>query len=203
MGLNFKMRSPVKWALGLIVTVVALAALWMLGPALLPPDHLEVGIEVGETAPMNTVVVNAQGQEIPISETSAENGLVLILQRSLDWCPFCISEVKDRAKLSEPLAERGYGLASLTYDSPETLAQFGEENQIPFHLLSDQTITFVDAIGLRDPNYPEGHYAFGVPRPAVLVLSPKGKVKAKFVTGDYRQRPDNDLVLRLVDKADE
>lgn len=201
MGLKFTRDNAFKWAMGLAVVVVALIALWRLGPALLPPDHMEVGIVVGETAPVEMFVRDASGAQLRISEASGENGLVLVLQRSLDWCPFCLAEVKDREAIAQPLAERGYALASLTYDPPEILAEFAEDNAISFTLMSDRTIGFVDALGLRDPNYPEGHYAFGVPRPAVLVLSPDGEVRAKFVTADYRQRLENEQVLDLVDEA--
>lgn len=201
MGHEPNREARVKWALGLAVLAVAAIALWRLGPALMPPQHLEVGIEVGERAPVEMFVRDTSGARLRIAEASGENGLVLVLQRSAEWCPFCKAEIKEHKAVVKPLERRGYKLASLTYDAPEILAEFAKENAIPFELLSDRTIAFVDAVGLRDPEYPEGHYAHGVPRPAVLVLSPEGTVRAKFVTADYRQRLDSDDILDLVDEA--
>lgn len=201
MGLSFTREDAPKWAMVLAVIIVALIAIWKLAPALLPPEHIEVGIEIGETAPVEMLVRDESAAQMRISEASGENGLVLILQRSLDWCPFCIAEIREREALTRPLAERGYGLASLTFDPPEILAEFAEDNAISYTLMSDRSIEFVDAVDLRDPSYPEDHYAFGVPRPAVLVLSPDGVVRAKFVTSDYRQRLDNEEILELVGEA--
>lgn len=194
-------RIGAKWLMGLAVLLVALVALWRIGPALLPPEPMNVGIAIGDNAPVEMYVYDFRGQRMRIAEASGERGLVLMLQRSVDWCPFCKAELRERKAIADNLAGQGYGLASMTYDPPEVLAEFQEENLVSFDLLSDQSIQFVDAVGLRDPEYPEEHYAYGVPRASILVLSPEGRVRAKFVTSDYRQRLDNDELLALVDQA--
>ena len=121
--------------------------------------------------------------------------------RSADWCPFCKVQLANHAEIANDLDQRGYTLASLSYDEPEKLAEFATDRELSYPMLSDTESVFVDAVGLRDPQYAEDHYAYGVPRASVLVISPDGTVQAKLVSADYRQRPSNEYVLRMVKSA--
>lgn len=194
-------NSRIKWALGVLLIALAGIAAWRLGPALLAPEHLDVGIEVGETAPVDMVLKGSDGAESTIASAAGSNGVVLVMTRSADWCPFCKVQIKDHADAVDALKERGWGIASLSYDSPEILAEFSGSHEIPYPMFSDPESAFIDAVGLRDPQYPAGHYAYGVPRASILVLAPDGTVLEKFVSADYRQRPDNDQLIDLVESA--
>lgn len=200
-GLEMTISKQTKWALGAVLLALVGFAFWRLGPALLEPEHLDVGIMVGEKAPVEMTVQNASGEPIAIADVAGPDGLVLVMTRSADWCPFCIMQIKDHADAVDALTERGYRIASLSYDSPDILAEFTGSNDIPYPMLSDAESAFIDAVALRDPEYPEGHYAYGVPRASILVLAPDGTVQAKLVSADYRQRPDNDQLIDLVDSA--
>lgn len=186
----------------LVLIVAALAFLgWHLWPALYAPENIDVGTPIGETVPIEMPLRDASGNDITLAELAGPSGTVLVMVRSADWCPFCKAQLKDHAQISEELKQRGYTLASLSYDQPEVLAEFAAGLSGEIAMLSDSESRFIDAVGLRDPQYGEGHFAQGVPRASVLVLAPDGTITAKLVSADYRQRPDNDFVLGMVDST--
>lgn len=195
------MKKGAIWGISALLLAVIAGAAWFLGPALMPATNIAEGMETSDKAPAQLALRDASGAETNLANIAGDQGTVLILVRSADWCPFCVAQLKDSAPLTQTLAERGYTLASLSYDAPEILKEFSEDQQIPFTMLSDEGSAFIDAVGLRDPQYEEGHLAHGVPYASVLVIAPDGTVKAKFVSEDYRQRPSNEEVLALVDNA--
>lgn len=83
----------------------------------------------------------------------------------------------------------------MSYDPPAVLAGFAKARAIPYPLLSDEGPKTIDAFGLRDPAYAPGHYAHGVPHPAILILARDGTVLAK---DGYRTRPTNEAILEAV-----
>lgn len=92
----------------------------------------------------------------------------------------------------------GLGVAGMTYDQPETLQQFHQEWTLAFPLLRDVDRQHVEAWGIRNEEYGEGTFAYGVPHPGVVLLSPEGKILAKFAEPGYRSRPDWASVLEEV-----
>lgn len=182
----------------LIVAALALLG-WHLWPALSPPQHIEVGTPVGQFVPTDLPLRQADGTPVTLAKIAGPKGTVLVLVRSADWCPFCKAELKEHAAITDELRDRGYTLASLSYDQPEVLAEFASGLDQRFVMLSDPDSAFIDAVGLRDPQYEKGHFAHGVPRASVLVLDPDGKITAKLVSADYRQRPDNAFVLSMIE----
>ena len=66
-------------------------------------------------------------------------------------------------------------------------------------MLSDEDSEFIDATGLRDPQYADDPEVDGVPYASVLVIGSDGTVQSKMVSDDYRQRPSNEYVLGMID----
>ena len=189
------------YALGAMVLVIGVGAAWMFGPALMPPQPIDAGIRTGAKAPVAMELRTADGQPTSLASQMGERGLVLLLVRSADWCPFCKAQLKRTEEIAAQIRDRKYALAALSYDDPAKLARFATEAGLSYPLLSDTGSRMIDALGLRDPQYEEGSYAWGVPRASVLVLAPDGTVQARYVAADYRSRPSNDDVLELVDRA--
>ena len=182
-------------ALGLVVAIAA----WKLGPALAPPTHVEVGIAVGETAPVEIALKDTEGQNTNLGAFKGENGTVLLLTRSVDWCPFCMAQLIESNEIATEVADRGYQLVGLSYDPPSSLARFSSDEEINYSLVSDQQSDFIDAVGLRDPQYSDDPEADGVPYATVLLIAADGTIQDKIVSSDYRQRPSNDYVLEMID----
>jgi len=179
---------------------IAVIAAWKLGPALAPPTHLEVGIAVGEMAPVEIALRDTVGQNTRLGAFAGKNGTVLLMTRSVDWCPFCMAQLIESNEIATEIADRGYQLVGLSYDPPSSLARFSSDEEIKYSLVSDQQSDFIDAVGLRDPQYSDDPEADGVPYATVLLIAADGTVQDKIVSSDYRQRPSNDYVLQMIDE---
>lgn len=163
-----------------------------------PAHGYDVGPPVGSRAP-DSVVKDAGGAERTLRGLGGREGLVLVFHRSARWCPYCQAQLIALREAQAPLAARGYALAAISYDAPSVLAQFAERRQIDYSLLSDEGSKVIDAFGLRDPQYEPGNMAYGVPQPAIFVISPQGVVRAKLAEQGYKTRPPIEAVLAAVD----
>ncbi|MEM1435931.1 MAG: redoxin domain-containing protein, partial [Pseudomonadota bacterium] len=57
----------------------------------------------------------------------------------------------------------GVGIAGMTYDKPETIQQFHAKWTLQYPLLKDVDGQHVDAWGIRNEEYGEGTFAYGIP----------------------------------------
>lgn len=80
-------------------------------------------------------------------------------------------------------------VAAMSYDELATLATFHAEQKLGYPLLRDDNATHVNALGIRNEEYPEGHRVYGIPHPGVLMVDGKGIVRAKYAVPGYRERP--------------
>ena len=58
----------------------------------------------------------------------------------------------------------------------------------------------IDRYKLRDPQYPLGNRAYGVPRPIIFVLDTKGVIRAKLFEETYKTRPPVSAVVEKLDQ---
>ena len=86
----------------------------------------------------------------------------------------------------------------MTYDGVADLANFGEESEVDYPLLSDKGSRYIDALGVRNDQYPPGHPGHGVALPGILFVDASGVVRLKRAHENYRTRPPLDEVLREV-----
>ncbi len=159
---------------------------------------IDIGPAVGSVAPA-LAATDSAGAPRTLASIAGRNGTVLVFFRSAKWCPFCQRQLTELKAASAPLATRGYRLAAISYDSPETLASFAAKQGIDYMLLSDAGSKTIDAYGIRDPQYAKGHFADGVPMPAIFVLDARGVIRAKLAEEGYRTRPPVTAVVAMVD----
>lgn len=162
-----------------------------------PMDH--AGPAVGEAIPANFLVRDITGAERGLDDLAGENGLVLVFNRSADWCSYCQAQMVELRDIQGDLEQRGYALATLSYDAPATLAEFAQREDIGYAMLSDEGAAMIEAFDLRDPQYAEGSFAYGVPRPTILVIGRDGIVQSKMIETDYRIRPEPADIVAAVD----
>ena len=165
-----------------------------------PPleEGIDVGIAVGETVPIGMELRDRMGEPATLADAMGEQGLVLFFVRSADWCPYCKAQLIGTKDIAAEIGESGFGLASLSYDDPEKLAAFAANEELNFANFSDTGSEMIDALGLRDPQYAEGTFAYGVPRATILILAPDGTVLSKHVSDDFKVRPSNENVLQML-----
>lgn len=158
---------------------------------------IDAGLAVGETAPLASTFKTDEG-DVALSAIVEKGPAVLVFTRSVEWCPFCQTQLKGINGIVEDLDTRGYKLYGVSYDSIESQNRFSKNQMLKYEMLSDENSAAIDAFGLRDPQYTEGK-AVGVPYATVIVLDTDGKITAKSVSGNYRKRPTNEQVLAIVD----
>jgi len=89
----------------------------------------------------------------------------------------------------------GFNIASMTYDSIETLKIAEEDFGVGFTMLHDEAIKHINAFGIRNPVPEPDSFAYGIPRPGIMLVSPDGTILRKFAEEDYRERPNLTYVL--------
>src|SRR5271163_1706315 len=160
----------------------------------------DLGPPVGSIAPDIGARVDATGKPRTLADVMGKNGLVLMFFRSADWCPYCQAQLIEVNGGVAEIEKRGYRVAALSYDSPEILQAFTMKRNIAFTFLSDPKSEVIDLYRLRDPQYPPGDRAYGVPRPIIFVLDKQGVVKAKLYEESFKVRPP---VTAVISKLDE
>lgn len=135
------------------------------------------------------------GQLQNLDSLSGEKGLMLFFSRSFDWCPFCKAQLADITAIQSEMEALGFNIASMTYDSIQTLKIAEEDFGVGFTMLHDEGIKHVNAYGIRNPDPEPDSFAYGIPQPGIMLVSPDGTILKKFAEESFRERPDLSYVL--------
>jgi peroxiredoxin len=195
--------KPIRRAVGHVAKHMAgLSTLLVLvlAPPTLTARADDLGPAIGTTAPDIGMRPDQTGKPHRLPELMGKNGLVLFFFRSADWCPYCQAQLIDINTGVAEIEKRGYHLAGLSYDSPEILQAFTLKRHLTYTLLSDPKSEIIDRYNLRDPQYPPGSRAYGVPRPIIFVLDPQGLIKAKLYEESFKNRPPVSAVISKLDE---
>lgn len=160
----------------------------------------EVGPAVGESVSINFAAPDHKGTPQDFNSVTGDKGAVVVFFRSAKWCPFCQMQLIDlNTNAREEIEKRGYKIVAVSYDKPAELERFAKKWKVGFTMLSDEGSKMIDALGLRNEDYKEGHYAHGVPHPVILVLDNDKKVVAKLRRDGYRDRPEPQVLIETLD----
>jgi peroxiredoxin len=170
------------------------------GPQSVSASAEDLGPPVGTVAPDIGTRLDQSGRPHRLTDLMGKNGLVLFFFRSADWCPYCQAQLIDVNGGVAEIEKRGYHVAGLSYDSPEILQAFTVKRHLTYTLLSDPKSEIIDLYKLRDPQYPPGSRAYGVPRPIIFVLDAQSLIKAKLYEESFKNRPP---VTAVISKLDE
>ena len=157
-----------------------------------PTDQM-IGPMVGSEAPAATVVTSG-GETTTLSALAGENGTAVAFVRSLDWCPYCKKQAIELENAKAPLAEAGWSLVVLSYDAPETLADFADDKDLTYTLVSDEGSEVIRAYGLLNEEMKEGSRYWGIPHPAIVFVRTDGTVGAVLREEGYKDRPQVEAV---------
>lgn len=163
-----------------------------------PGAEIDFGPAIGETIDFGTLK-DQTGTGRDLASVTGEKGLVLMFVRSADWCPYCQGQLIDMNEHLADIEQRGYNVASISYDDVDILARFTARQNCGYTMLSDLGSVIINKYGLRETNYPEGHRAYGVPKPIIFILSPQGVIEGKLFEESYRVRPPATAVVEALD----
>jgi peroxiredoxin len=170
------------------------------GPSRANPDF-DLGPPINAKAPDIGTPADQTGMPRALNSLMGEKGLVLFFFRSAAWCPFCQAQMIDLNTGVAGMERRGYKLAGISYDKPDVLKTFIDRRMLTYTLLSDPKSEVIDRYKLRDPQYPPGNFAYGVPRPIIFILDRNGVIEAKLYEDTYTKRPPATLVIDTLDRV--
>ncbi|MCR9196866.1 MAG: peroxiredoxin family protein [Hyphomonas sp.] len=154
-------------------------------------------VEAGTMAPP-FAAVTASGDTVDLAAITGEKGAVIVFSRSLDWCPYCKAQALELETVTAELAEAGWSMNLITYDSPEILTEFKSDHALSYTFLSDTNSAMIDAFGLRNKDVPAGSRFDGIPNPAIIYIKADGEVAGVQKEDRYQDRPATGSIPELV-----
>jgi peroxiredoxin len=130
------------------------------------------------------------GEVRQLQDLAGDKGLILVLSRSFDWCPFCITQLNKLVEAAPQFQQLGIGIATMTYDSLEILKAAELDYDTTFPLLRDADTLYFTALDVLNKDYAPGSRAYGIPEPGIFLVDTQGVIRFKFSEQDYRVRPD-------------
>ena len=89
----------------------------------------------------------------------------------------------------------------MTYDAVSQNQEFSTKNGLFYELLSDEGGETVSRLGIRNEDYEEGSFAYGVANPGVMLVDSDGKIVLKRAEEKYSERPDFDELIKAIEGA--
>ena len=83
---------------------------------------------------------------------------------------------------------QGLGLATITYDSLDTLRTFSEARGIEFPVMSDEGSVVIQEYDLLNREQQPGGRTYGIPYPGTFILDTEGRVTARFFEQAFQER---------------
>lgn len=160
---------------------------------------MEATLVIGETVP-EISAIGIDKKSIHLKALYGKKGLVLVLFRSADWCPYCKKHLIEINQWAEKIAQQGFQIAAISYDSPEILQQFKVKAGISFTLLADVDHRTVKNYGVLNEKYQPDHRHYGIPHPGVLVIDKEGKLLSKHFFKGYKKRVTGEAIVAELKK---
>jgi len=95
----------------------------------------------------------------------------------------------------EELRNSGLGLAAISYDSPEVLADFSARRGITFPLLSDPGSATIKRFGILNTTADPASDRYGYPFPGTFVVDRQGVVTSRVFEPTYQERRTMSSIL--------
>jgi peroxiredoxin len=178
------LRCASAWFIALVISNAATAQEWEWAPKLQTGDQLP---------PIQAQDQNGEMRQL--QDLTGDKGLILVLSRSFDWCPFCITQLNKLVEAAPQFQQLGIGIATMTYDSLETLKAAELDYDTTFPLLREADTKYFTALDVLNKDYAPGSRAYGIPEPGIFLVDTSGVIRFKFSEQDYRVRPDFAEVL--------
>lgn len=154
------------------------------------------GPAVGDAFPHTLEARDQNGEARSLENLYGDKGVVVLFVRSADWCPYCRAQLAEVNTRLPEFAALGLNVVSISVDEVPLVKKFAEAGDIRYTMLADPAGAINESLGIRDPQYPVGSAAFGVPRPTLYIIDRSGTIRARYMEPTYRTRPDLDVVLR-------
>jgi peroxiredoxin len=183
--------SAVALAVACIVLGLSTSATMQQTPPARPSaqriDVDRLGPQQGDRVP-DFQLQDSQGKVWTRSSIMGPKGAMLVFSRSVDWCPYCKTQILELQSRLAQLKAQGLGLAVITYDPPAVTADFARRRGITFPLLSDPGSQTIKAYGILNTTVAASSSNYGIPFPGTFLVDPNGSVTSRFFEEAYQER---------------
>lgn len=168
-----------------------------------PPQKIDVsrlGPQIGQVVP-DFRLQDAQGKTWTRDSIMGPRGAMLVFSRSVDWCPYCKTQMIELQSRLADLKAQGLGLAVVTYDSPAIMADFSRRRGITFPLLSDPGSQTITTYGILNTTVAADSSNYGIPFPGTFLIDSTGKVTSRFFEEAYQERNTVSTIMIALGRA--
>ncbi len=173
--------------LSIIVSTIIIVLLLITENLTAEPIPINTGLPLLQQVP-EISAVDTQGSKKTLKQLTGQKGLILVLFRSADWCPYCKKQLLEINQWNEKFNQLGYTIAAISYDSQQTLADFSDNNKLGFTLLADIQHQTMKSYQVLNQEYQPNSKKYGIPYPGVMVISDKNNLIFKYFYQGYKQR---------------
>lgn len=131
-----------------------------------------MALEPGDRAP-DFAATDHDGRAVRLADYAGK-GLVLYFYPKA-FTPGCTTQACDLRDRYETFSAAGYEIAGISPDSPERLAEFRAEHDLPFPMLADEDNAIARAYGAYGTKKNYGREYEGIIR-STFVIGPDGRV---------------------------
>jgi peroxiredoxin len=164
---------------------------------------------VGDTMP-NFVLPDESGHLVSLASLLARGPAIVTFHRG-HWCPWCRISINTLARAQHSLEASGARMVAIIPDRERFAAEMKRDAQATFPVLSDmdngyamslnlaiwvgpEMEDYIRARGHELPHF-QGNDSWTLPIPATFVIGRGGRIVARFVDPDYRNRAEiQDLI---------
>lgn len=157
-------------------------------------------IGVNTPIPHSLQSVDQHNKPQDFDSIKSDKGAILVFVRSVDWCPFCQKQLIDLKNNYETIKQTGYSLVSISYDDVDALQKFNNRHNVPFLMLSDNGSEIIQAFGILNTDIKEGTNAYGIPHPAIYIVSNGGVIQSIIAEEGYKNRPSVEKIIETINQ---
>ncbi len=186
--------------------------LWMAGPVLsldlvyvfwysrfgrLPAETLRPGKRLPSVS-----FADAEGNTVKSDDFRGHKVIYLFFRGN--WCPLCMAQIREIAKLYQEIETRGAKMVLVSPQPASHTAFLARRFDAPMTFLVDEGNAVAEQLGIADPGgLPLGLQAAGYDSdtvmPTIVVTNEEGVVLFTDETDNYRVRPEPDVFLAILD----
>lgn len=141
-----------------------------------------ITVTSGQTMP-DFSLPDGEGKPVSLKQFRGKAPVMLLFYRG-DWCPFCISQLKDLQNLLPSLEEFGVQLIAISPDTVATTQNTARRFGQNYIFLSDEDRSLINKLGIRSNK--------NLPHPAIFIVDQKGILRWYYANSDYKTRPTSE-----------
>ncbi len=175
-------------------------------------DNGAIGPQVGEPLPEFNLP-GENGRLVALSSLLRSGPAVVSLNRG-HWCPYCKLELRSLAAIHDDIQRLGARIVSIMPDTATFTGDYVEKNRLPFPILSDIDLGYALSLGLifwvgteiqrlyEDAGVEleryQGNGGHFLPMGAKFIVGQDGRIKARQVNIEFRERMEPEAVLAVL-----